>query len=368
MRFDAVVVGAGLAGSTAARLLAEKGLRVLVAERRRSVGGNCHDALDPSGVRVHSHGPHIFHTDDRAVWEFLSRFAFFRPYQHRVLSYAGGRLHPFPLNLDSVNQVYGTALPLDGLEAFLAAEASKAACSRPPANFRDAVVSQVGQRLYELFFRGYTRKQWEREPEELSAELAARVPLRLGRDDRYFTDIYQGLPEDGYTAMVERMLDHPGISLLLGTDWFSVRAELQAGLTVYTGELDRFFDFSRGRLEYRSLRLEFLRQESGPRQAAAVVNYPNDYDWTRITDFGLLCGQDGRGGCTVLCREYPAAQGEPYYVVPDQANRQRREEYLRMAASLESAGTHIFVGRLAEYRYYDMDDAVRAAMDKVQGR
>ena len=363
MRFDVVVVGAGLSGSVAARQLAEKGRKVLVVERRRRVAGNCHDALDGAGITVHSHGPHIFHTKDRAVWDFANRFASFIPYQHRVLSYAEGRLYPFPINLDTVEAVFGLKLAADQVPAFLSKEAAAAGAASPPGNYRDAVVSQVGQRLYEMFFRGYTRKQWGREPEALSAELAKRVPVRTNRDDRYFSDQFQGVPRGGYAKMVGAILDHPGISLLTGTDWFALRAELQAGLIVYTGELDRYFDYDKGRLEYRSLNIVFETLDKERFQEAAVVNYPNDYAWTRISEFKWLTGE--RSDKTTICYEFPASEGEPYYIVPDAANSARREEYMRMAKALESAGTHLFIGRLAEYRYYDMDQAIRAALDKT---
>jgi UDP-galactopyranose mutase len=259
--------------------------------------------------------------------------------------------------------VFGVELVADEVPAFLAAQASGAGAASPPANYRDAVVSQVGQRLYEMFFAGYTRKQWGREPETLSAELAKRVPVRVNRDNRYFSDQFQGVPRGGYTRMVEAILDHPGISLVTGADWFSMRGELQAGLTVYTGELDRFFDYEKGKLEYRSLKIVFETLEKERHQEAAVVNYPNDYAWTRISEFKWLTGE--RSEKTTICYEFPTNEGEPYYIIPDAANGERREEYMRKARALESAGTHLFIGRLAEYRYYDMDQAIKAALDKT---
>jgi UDP-galactopyranose mutase len=363
MRFDVLVAGAGLAGSVAARVLAEKGKKVLVVERSRHVAGHCHDYRNDSGITVHSYGPHIFHTKEKAVWDFVRRFSGFTDYQHRVLSYAEGGLFPFPINRDTVCKAFGIDIDVGRVADFLKAEAAKAGAPERPANYRDAIVSQVGQRFYDLFFRNYTAKQWGRAPEELSAELANRIPVRTNRDDRYFSDPYQGMPAGGYTRMVESILDHANIALMLGADYLSVKDGLDAGLTVYTGELDRFFGYKHGELEYRSLELEFRTLDAPRYQEAAVVNYPNDYDWTRITEFKLLTGE--KSDRTTICLEYPKAKGEPYYVVPDAANLKKRGLYMDEAAELERSGKWLFVGRLAEYAYYNMDQVIKAALDKA---
>jgi len=363
MKCDVLIIGAGLSGCTAARCLAEKGMTVLVVERLPHIAGHCYDEQDEGGITIHRYGPHIFHTNNREVWSFVNRFARFRYYQHRVLSYAEGRYYPFPINLDTLNLIYGTRLNCREVVSFLKEEVEGSAFSDPPQNFRDAVVSQVGERLYELFFKNYTIKQWGRDPSELSADVAKRIPVRTNRDSRYFSDIYQGIPRNGYTAMVRSMVDHPSIRLLLNTDYFEVKEELQADLTVYTGELDRYFDYEYGRLEYRSLDLDFKTFDIPQYQEAAVVNYPNDYDWTRITEYKHLTGEET--GKTTVSFEYPKPEGEPYYVVMTKENIKKRENYLKKVEELEKSGRFLFIGRLAEYAYYNMDQVIAAVFTKL---
>lgn len=365
MRYDVIVVGAGLAGSTAARSLAEKGKKVLVMERLSAVAGHCHDYRDSTGITVHSFGPHIFHTSDEGVWSFVRRFSEFREYRHRVQSYAEGRLFPFPINRDTVNQAFGLSLGDSEVAGFLKARADEAGIRQPPANYREAVVSQVGVRLYELFFKNYTAKQWGRDPESLSADLAKRIPVRHDGEDGYFNDVHQGIPVPGYTAMVERMLEHGNIELSLGVDYLASEDRPEADLVVYTGELDRFFGYRHGRLEYRSLDLEFKTVDQDRFQDAAVVNYPNDVPWTRITEFKTMTGE--ASGKSVLCYEYPKGSGEPYYVVPDQRNAGIRAAYLGEVEALERGGRFTFIGRLAEYAYYNMDQVIKRSLEKVSG-
>lgn len=364
MKYDVVIVGAGLSGSTAARILAEEGKKILVVEKHRHTAGHCHDYRDENGITIHTYGPHIFHTSDKEVWDFANRFTEFHIFQHRVLSYAEGQMIPFPINADTINQVFGTSIGVDEIPAFLAAQAARSTYDAPPKNFRDAVVSQVGERLYALFFERYTWKQWGRDPSLLSPDIAKRIPVRANRDGRYFSDRYQGIPAGGYTAMVDTMLDHPGISLLLGADWFEVRNDYAADLTVFTGELDSFFGHKFGKLEYRSLDLVLKTFDKESFQDAPVVNYPNDYDWTRITEYKKFL--DEKSPRTTVCFEYPKAEGEPFYIVMTDENTAKRERYMAEAAKLESAGTHLFIGRLAEYKYYNMDQVIAATMSKVK--
>jgi len=363
MRYDAVIVGAGLSGAVAARLLAEKGKRVLVVEKHRHTAGHCHDYRNEHGITVHTYGPHIFHTNNEEVWKFVNRFTDFHYLQHRVLSYADGNMIPFPINADTINQVFGTSIQVDELPAFLKSQAALSTYNDPPRNFRDAVVSQVGERLYGLFFENYTKKQWGRDPELLSADIAKRIPVRSNRDGRYFSDRYQGIPSRGYTAMVDAILDHPGIGLLLGVDWFEVFDDYPAPLTIFTGELDRFFKGKHGKLEYRSLDLELKTFDMESYQDAPVVNYPNDYDWTRITEFKKLL--DEKSPRTTVCFEYPKAEGEPFYIVMTDENMEKRERYMREVQELEATGRYLFIGRLAEYKYYNMDQVIAATMSKV---
>ena len=370
MEFDCLVAGAGLSGSTAARTLAESGKKVLVLEKHKHLAGHCHDFLSSAGITVHTYGPHIFHTNIKEVWDYLKQFTDFRFFQHRVLGYAEGMEVPFPINRDTINQVFGENITTEQVKGFLDNEVAGSSFNNPPENFRDAVVSQVGERLYHLFFKNYTIKQWERDPEELSADVAKRIPVRSNRDNRYFSDQYQGIPVDGYTGMVKNMLDHENISVMSGVDYFEIRKNLNSlfdekkGLTVYTGELDRFFDFKYGKLEYRSLDIEFRTLDTEWYQKAAVINYPNDYDFTRITEFKHMTGESSDK--TVICYEYPKKSGEPYYVVMTEDNMDKRKMYVEEIEKLENTGNFIFTGRLAEYKYYNMDQAVFASLNKIR--
>ncbi|WGS65026.1 UDP-galactopyranose mutase [Marinitoga aeolica] len=363
MKFDILVVGAGLAGATSARLLAEQGKKVLVIEKHKHVAGHCHDYKDENGITVHTYGPHIFHTKNKKVWDFVNKFTEFHYYQHKVLSYAEGKLIPFPINRDTLKEVFGIEIGTHEVKEFLEKEVKKSRYNNPPKNFRDVVVSQVGERLYEMFFKNYTIKQWERDPEELSPEVAKRIPIRENRDDRYFSDQYQGIPKYGYTKMVENMLDHENISILLGADYFEIKDIIKPELTIYTGELDRFFDYKYGKLEYRSLELELKTYDTENYQPVATVNYPNDYDWTRITEFKHFL--DEKSNKTTVCFEYPKAEGEPYYIVMTEDNMKKRKQYINEVKKLEESGEYIFVGRLAEYKYYNMDQVIEKSAEKI---
>ncbi len=361
--FDIVVVGAGLAGATAARVAAEKSKKVLVVEKHRHIAGHCHDAKNEAGITIHTYGPHIFHTNNKEVWDFVGRFSDFNYYQHRVLSYAEGRFIPFPIHTDTINEIFGIHISASELPNFLAEQVCSSSFENPPKTFRDAIVSQVGEKLYSMFFENYTRKQWARDPSLLSAEVAARIPVRANRDGRYFSDTYQGIPSRGYTAMVQAMLEHPNISVMLGADWFALKSELEAPMTVFTGELDQFFDFKYGKLEYRSLDLVLKTFDKERYQPASVVNYPNDYDWTRITEYKYFL--DENSPQTTVCFEYPKAEGEPYYIVMTKENMERREKYMTDVAALEKTGRWLFIGRLAEYKYYNMDQVIAVALHKT---
>ncbi len=362
---EVVVVGAGFSGAVCARLLAETGRNILVIERLNHIGGHCYDYQNEFGITVHQYGPHIFHTCEKSVWDFLNRFSSFYYYQHRVLSYAQGNYYPFPINLDTLNQVFGTKLTVNEIEKFLKKEINRHPNNSTTDNFETAVISQVGEHLYELFFKNYTIKQWERDPKELSAGLAKRIPIRKNRDNRYFSDPYQGIPGRGYTELIQQIMNHPNISVLTNTDYFSVRGSFSPSLTVYTGELDRYFDYQYGKLEYRSLELEFRHYDKEHYQQVATVNYPNDYDWTRITEFKHFL--DEKSDKTTVCFEYPKATGEPYYVVMNEENAKKREKYMSDVEKLENDGAFLFTGRLAEYQYYNMDQAVLQAIQKTEG-
>ena len=281
-----------------------------------------------------------------------------------MLSYVDGRYIPFPINLDTIRELFGVSISINEMEEFLQKEVEKSTYNDPPKNFRDVIVSQVGERLYETFFKNYTIKQWEKDPEELSPEVAKRIPIRFSRDDRYFSDKYQGIPERGYTDLVNKMLDHENITVMLGADYFEVRDLFKPKLLVYTGELDRFFDYAYGKLEYRSLRFECRTYDVEYYQPVAVVNYPNDYDFTRITEYKYFLGENSEK--TTVCFEYPKSEGIPYYVVLTKENEEKREKYMKEVEKLEKSGEYLFIGRLAEYKYYNMDQAIKMSMEKVK--
>src|SRR5687768_11067197 len=309
--FDYLIVGAGFAGSVLAeRLAAGFDKRVLIIDKRAHIAGNAYDHYDEYGVLVHKYGPHIFHTNSREVFEYLSRFTAWRPYQHRVLASVEGQLLPIPINLDTINRLYGLSLTSFELQKFFTSVAEPIETIRTS---EDVIVSKVGRDIYEKFFRGYTRKQWSLDPSELDAQVTARVPLRTNRDDRYFSDTYQAMPLHGYTRMFERMLSHPNIKLMLNTDYQEVRDMVAFRNTVYTGPVDEFFDNCYGKLPYRSLDFRFETRPENQVQPVAVINYPNDYAYTRVTEFKHLTGQEHAK--STLVYEYPKAEGDPYYPV-----------------------------------------------------
>jgi UDP-galactopyranose mutase len=353
--FDYLVVGAGFAGSVLAeRLASGSGKRVLICDQRAHIGGNAYDEYDSAGVLVHRYGPHIFHTNSAEVFNYLSRFTDWRGYEHRVLASVDGQLLPMPINLDTINRLYRLDLDSAGVEEYLASVAEPCSAVRTS---EDVVVSRVGRDLYEKFFRNYTRKQWGLDPSELDAQVAARIPVRTNRDDRYFTDEYQAMPRRGFTRLFENLLDHPNISILLNTDYREIADEIPFRKMIYTGPIDEFFDLRFGKLPYRSLQFRHETHDRERFQAAAVVNYPNDHDYTRITEFKYLTGQEHRQ--TSVVYEYPKAEGDPYYPIPQAANASIYKQYRELA---EAAPKVRFVGRLATYRYYNMDQVIAQAL------
>jgi UDP-galactopyranose mutase len=357
---DVLVAGAGFAGCTSARVLAEAGFRVHLVDRRPHIGGNAFDTFDAHGVQVHPYGPHIFHTNAARIVDFLSRFTQWRPYEHRVLAKVGDLLLPIPINRTTINRLYGLALDEQGVAHFLAQVREPRA---PLATSEDVVLNSVGRDLGEKFYRGYTRKQWGLELSQLAAGVAARIPVRTTDDDRYFTDTFQCMPAAGYTAMFERMLDHPLITVETGVTFESVRQALPFRHLVYTGPIDAYFDHCFGRLPYRSLEFQHEHHPGHPMvQPVGTINYPNDFEFTRSTEFRHLTAQQHDG--TTLVREYPRAHGEPFYPIPTAANEALYQRYKARAAAMPDV---TFVGRLAQYRYYNMDQVVGAALAAADG-
>ncbi len=354
--FDYLIVGAGFAGAVAAERLARSfGKKVLVIDRREHIGGNAYDHQNADGILIHRYGPHIFHTNSEQVFQYLSQFTSWRNYEHRVLASVDGKLVPVPINLDTVNLLYNLKLTSEKeVEEFFASRAETRASIRTS---EDVVVSKVGRDLYEKLFRNYTRKQWGKDPSELDALVTARIPVRTNRDDRYFTDRFQAMPKHGYTRMFEKMLDHPNIQIELGSDYRDVVKNVKYREIIYTGPVDEYFDFRFGELPYRSLRFQHETVQREFLQPVAVVNYPNDHAYTRVTEFKHLTGQVHRH--TSVVYEYPAAEGDPYYPVPTPENGVL---YKRYAALAEATKRVHFVGRLATYRYYNMDQVVAQAL------
>ncbi|PZR97436.1 MAG: UDP-galactopyranose mutase [Candidatus Chloroheliales bacterium] len=359
--FDYLIVGAGFAGSVLAeRLASQAGKKVLITDVRPHIGGNTYDYYDDNGILIHKYGPHIFHTNSKVVFDYLSQFTLWRPYQHRVRAWVDGQLVPMPINLDTINMLYGTNFTSFQLEEFFASVAEARAQIRTS---EDVVVSRVGRELYEKFFRGYTRKQWGLDPSELDASVTSRVPVRTNRDDRYFTDAYQAMPLHGYTRMFEKMLSHPNIKIMLNSDWREIDGVIPYREIIYTGPVDEFFDFRYGKLPYRSIEFKFETLNTPLHQPVAVINYPNDYAYTRVTEFKHLTGQEHAK--TSLVYEFPCAEGDPYYPVPRAENNELYKRYKALADS--TAGVY-FAGRLATYKYYNMDQVVAQALalfDKV---
>jgi UDP-galactopyranose mutase len=352
-------VGAGFAGSVLAeRLASQADKKVLLVEKRNHIGGNAYDCYNEDGILIHKYGPHIFHTNSSEVFAYLSRFTRWRPYQHRVLASVDGQLVPIPINLDTINHLYGTRFTSFELEAFFQ---SVAEARDPVRTSEDVVVSRVGRELYEKFFKHYTRKQWGLDPSDLDPTVIARVPVRNNRDDRYFTDRYQSMPLDGFTRLFERMLSHPNIKILLNTCFREVQDVIPFKNMIYTGPIDEFFDHCYGRLPYRSLEFRFETLPLEQYQPVAVVNYPNEYAYTRSTEFKHLTGQTHPK--TSLVYEYPSAEGDPYYPVPRPENG---ELYRRYKALADATPGVSFVGRLATYRYYNIDQVVAQALTEFE--
>lgn len=352
--FDYLIVGAGFAGSVIAeRLATQAGKKVLIIDTRNHIGGNAYDYYDHHGILVHKYGPHIFHTNSRPVFQYLSRFTDWRPYEHRVLASVDGQLLPIPINLNTVNKLYGLNLTSFEVADFLDKLAE------PMEDIRtseDVVISKVGRELYEKFFHNYTRKQWGIDPSQLDKSVTS-VPTRTNRDDRYFTDTYQAMPLHGYTRMFEKILAHPNIKVMLNTDYREIEDIIPYGQMIYTGPVDSYFNYCYGKLPYRSLEFKHETLNVPVHQVAPVVNYPNEHLYTRCTEFKYLTGQEHLK--TSIVYEYPQAEGDPYYPVPRPENAEIYKKYKALADATPGVS---FVGRLATYRYYNMDQVVAQAL------
>jgi UDP-galactopyranose mutase len=363
--FDFLIIGAGFAGSVLAERLASRlGKSCLIVERRNHIGGNAYDRYDEAGVLLHNYGPHYFRTNSQRIIDYLSQFTEWREVEYKILSWTHGRFWQFPINLNTFEQLIGRASTSEEMEARLAEWRTDI---DNPKNSEEVIVSQVGWKLYEMFFKNYTRKQWQRDAKDLDPSVCGRIPIRTNRDDRYLSEKFQALPKNGYTAMFQKMLKHPLIKVRLNTDYREVRTQVAFRHLIFTGPIDEYFDYRFGRLPYRSLRFEpeTLQQEFF--QPVMQVNYPNDHDFTRIVEIKHATGQ--KLPLTTIVREYPQDFGpgrEPYYPIPAPDARALYQKYAELGVAEKNIS---FVGRLATYRYYNMDQVVGMALaefDRLQ--
>ncbi|PTR01582.1 UDP-galactopyranose mutase [Mucilaginibacter yixingensis] len=357
--FDYLIVGAGFSGAVLAERIAnELNKKVIIVDKRNHIGGNAYDYYNEYGILVHKYGPHWFHTNEKKVFDYLSQFTEWRYHYHIVKTYVDGSLLPIPINMDTINELYG--MNLTSPKEVQAYFDSVKLDIKVPQNSEESVLSQVGEDLYNKFFKNYTLKQWEIHPKDLAASVTARIPTRVNRDNRYFTDKYQCMPKHGYTAMFNNILNNPNISILLNTDYKNIINEIPYKTMIYTGAIDSFFDYKFGKLPYRTLRFEHETLEKTFVQPVQQINYPNDYDFTRIVEWKHATGQ--QSNMTTITREFSELatdSSEKYYPIPREDNQRLFEKYRDEADKLESV---IFCGRLADYKYYNMDQVVARAL------
>jgi len=356
MKYEYVIVGAGIAGLTMAERIANVlNKKVLVIEKRNHIGGNIFDSYNEDGILIHNYGPHIFHTNDKGVYDYLSQFTAWRDFWHRVLTCVDGNMIPMPITLETINQLYNTNFTGEEMEAFLKERAEDIPEVKTS---KDVVLSKAGEEIYQKFFENYTKKQWGLDPALIDTAVISRIPVRFNRDTRYFADKYQGMPKHGYTKMCEAMVANPNIKLLLNTDYKEVIDDIEYDKLIYTGPTDYFYDYKYGKMAYRSLDFVFETYDEEEYQPAPVVNYPNDYDYTRITEFKKLTGQ--KHAKTTIMKEFPKSEGEPYYPYP---TKEYKEQFAKYREEMDKETKVFFLGRLAEYRYYNIDAVVRSALD-----
>ena len=360
-QYDIIVIGAGISGSTLAeRYATVLNKKVLLLEKRNHIGGNCYDFINDDGVLISKYGAHIFHTSFEDVWKYVNKFSEWRPYVHKVLSYVDGNLVPVPVNITTVNKLFNLGIKsekemIDWLD-------KTTIKINNPKNSEEMALSRVGKVLYEKMFKKYTEKQWDKKPSELSPAVIGRIPVRTTFNDSYFSDPHQALPKYGYTKLFERMLNHPNITVKLNTDYFTEEKNLGNFETLFfTGPIDQFFSYKFGeKLRYRSIRFEFETYDQEYFQSNSVVNYPNDHEYTRIVEYKHLTGQILPK--TTISKEYPTWEGEPYYPVPTKENQELYEKYKKEAEKSEKNNIY-FVGRLANYKYFNMDQAFKNALN-----
>jgi UDP-galactopyranose mutase len=358
---DIVIIGAGISGAVLAERYANLGKQVLIIEKRDHIAGNCYDYIDENGILVSKYGAHLFHTNEEDVWEYINQFNDFYPFEHKVIAQVDGQLVPIPVNITTVNKLFGTNITTeDEMKQWLDENRTPI---DTPKNGREAALNKVGEVLYEKMFRHYTKKQWDKYPEELDASVLDRIPVRSNYDDRYFSDKYQALPVGGYTKLFEAILDHPNIEVVLNTDFFDVKDEITGYEKLfYTGPVDRYFEFKHSlqdKLEYRSINFVSETVDAEYFQENSVVNYPgNEVGFTRIIEYKHFGNQ--KSDKTTIVKEYTTDEGDPYYPVPNPRNQKIYEKYKAEADALLDV---YFVGRLANYKYFNMDQAFKNALE-----
>lgn len=357
---DVVIVGAGISGLTLAERYASIGKKVLIIEKRNHIGGNCFDFINEHGILVAAYGPHYFHTNDEEVWKYVNKFSEWNPYEHRAISHVNGKKVPIPINQTTLNILFNAGIKneKDAEDWF----ASHRVDIPDPKNAKDAVIARMGNELYELLFEGYTTKQWGMTPENLGPEVTNRIPLRYNNDDRYFTDTFQGMPKFGYTKLFESMIKNNNIKVVLNTDWENIKEKITPKEKLFfTGRIDQYFEEQFGKLQYRSLRFEFETLDQEYFQEYSTENYPSaEIPYTRIVEYKYANRQ--KHPKTTISKEFPTWEGEPYYPVPSEPNKAIYKKYQEGAKFLEEQGI-FFVGRLANYKYFNMDQAFKNSLD-----
>lgn len=359
MRYKYIIVGAGIAGITMAERLSEKtDKRILIIDKRSHIGGNVYDSFNDEGILIHNYGPHIFHTNSKRVYDYLRNFTEWNDFQHRVLTFVDGNLLPMPISVETINRLYNLNLSCYEFEEFIEKNREKI---EEVNTSEDVALSKAGKDIYEKFFKNYTMKQWGIDPAMLDTSVISRIPFRFNRDTRYFADKYQGMPKYGYTKMFQKMLNKKNIHILLNTDYRDIMNEVAYDTLIYTGSIDEFYGYEFGKLKYRSVQFKMETLDTESFQAAPVVNYPNDYDYTRITEFKKLTWQ--KHDKTTIMKEYPCCGDKPYYPYPTKEWTDKFSQYKEL---MDKEDNVFFIGRLAEYKYYNMDAIVEKALDLAE--